>query len=205
MPTSSRAGSPRRPRGGKPPARYHHGDLRSALLAAGRAMLAETGPSALSLRELARRLGVSHNAPYKHFATREALLAALAAEGFKALGTRSREATGGSGDPEAMGLAYIGFALDEPAVYRLMFSDAIDKAAFPDLQAASRASFDGLRGAMERAVGPERAAAAAVSAWALVHGLSLLLLDDQIPAALSAGRSKVEVARLVLRAFGRKP
>ena len=205
MSTSRRGTSPPKPRRAKAAAPYHHGDLRSALLAAGRTMLAETGPSALSLRELARRLGVSHNAPYKHFATREALLAALAAEGFKALGLRSREATAGGGGAEAMGLAYIGFALDEPAVYRLMFSDAIDKSSFPDLQAASRASFDGLRGAMERAVGPERATAAAVSAWAMVHGLSLLLLDDQIPAALAAGKSKAELARLVLRAFGRKP
>lgn len=169
---------------------------------AGRVMLAEVGPATLSLRELARRLGVSHNAPYKHFATREALLAALAAQGFEALAERTRGAAMAPGAGlDAMGLAYIGFALDQPAVYRVMFSDTVDKSAFPDLQKASLASFDVLRRAMAAAHGPERADAAATSAWALVHGLALLLLDRQLPASLSSGKPPIEAARAVLHAF----
>lgn len=202
MSTSPLGARPRKPRRAKPPDRYHHGDLRAALLDAGRAMLAEVGPSELSLRELARRLGVSHNAPYKHFPTREALLAALAAEGFAMLAERTRTAATAPGAGlEAMGLAYIGFALDQPAVYRVMFSDAVDKTAFPELLNASRSSFDVLRNAVAKVYGPEHADAAATSAWALVHGLALLLLDKQLPASLGAGKPPLEAARAVLQAF----
>jgi AcrR family transcriptional regulator len=198
MSTSPLGARPRKPRRAKPPDRYHHGDLRAALLDAGRAMLAEVGPSELSLRELARRLGVSHNAPYKHFPTREA---ALAAEGFAMLAERTRmAATAPGAGLEAMGLAYIGFALDQPAVYRVMFSDAVDKAGFPELLNASRGSFDVLRNAAAKIYGPEQADAAATSAWALVHGLALLLLDKQLPASLGAGKP-LEAAQAVLQAF----
>ena len=204
MPTSKPRAAARKSPPPKPEGRYHHGDLRTALMDAGRVMLAEVGPAELSLRELARRLGVSHNAPYKHFATREALLAALAAQGFEALAERTRMAAMVPGAGlDAMGLAYIGFALDQPAVYRVMFSDAVDKSAFPDLQKASLGSFDVLRSAMTRAYGLERADAAATSAWALVHGLALLLLDRQLPSSLSAGKPPIEAARAVLRAFAR--
>src|SRR6185312_8546459 len=94
------------------------------LKTAGR-MLEDQGPDALSLRDVARKLGVSHNAPYRHFATRDDLLAALATEGFRALGEATLKARSAAGpDDNAvnwMGLAYIDFALKNPARYRLMF------------------------------------------------------------------------------------
>ncbi len=74
--------------GSGPAQPYHHGDLRRALVAAARALLEESGPEALSLRDVARRVGVSHNAPYRHFPTKQALLAAVAAEEFAALSAR---------------------------------------------------------------------------------------------------------------------
>lgn len=155
MSTSPLGARPRKPRRAKPPDRYHHGDLRAALLDAGRAMLAE----------------------------------------------RIRAAAAPGAGLEVMGLAYIGFALDQPAVYRVMFSDAVDKAAFPELLNASRGSFDVLRNAVAKVYGPEQADAAATSAWALVHGLALLLLDKQLPASLGAGKPPLEAARAVLQAF----
>src|SRR2546423_10801996 len=95
---------------------YHHGDLPAALLRAAGRVLEQKGIGALSLRDAARRAGVSHNAPYRHFADREALLGALAAEGFALLAKRLR----GQRGPE-LGMAYVRFALEHPQRFRLMF------------------------------------------------------------------------------------
>src|SRR5690349_3579164 len=99
-----------------PVSTYHHGDLRPALLKAAGRVLEKEGPAALSLRELARRAGVSHNAPYRHFADREALLAALAADGFRMLGEVL-----GVASSRHRGEAYVRFALEHPQLFRLMF------------------------------------------------------------------------------------
>src|SRR5689334_19621575 len=99
---------------------YHHGDLHSALLLTAGKMLEKEGLEALTLREVARRAGVSHSAPYRHFAEREALLAALAAEGFERLGAAQRKAAE-AGGLRAMGEAYVAFALENPQRFRLMF------------------------------------------------------------------------------------
>src|SRR5947209_18285401 len=99
---------------------YHHGDLPAALLRAAGRTLEKQGMGALSLRETARRAGVSHNAPYRHFPDREALLAALAAEGYTILGEQLR------GKPaREMGEAYVRFALDQPQRVRLMFGGVL--------------------------------------------------------------------------------
>src|SRR5258707_13128685 len=92
---------------------YHHGDLPGALLRAAGKTLEKEGVEALKLREVARRAGVSHNAPYRHFAQREALLAALAAQGFEWLGAAQRKAAQ-AGGLRGLGEAYVGFALDHP-------------------------------------------------------------------------------------------
>ena len=148
---------------------YHHGDLPAALLrAAGRA-LEKRGIGALSLRDTARRAGVSHNAPYRHFPDREALLAALAAEGFATLGERLHGKPG-----REMGEAYVRFALEQPQRFRLMFGGVLPIGKYPELGEAAQSAHKALVGAFGDLPRPELAAAAA---WSLVHGLSHLLLD----------------------------
>lgn len=151
---------------------YHHGDLRAALLERARTVLEHDGPGALSLRALAKRAGVSHNAPYRHFADREALLAALAAEGFRLLAEALSAATG-----RAMGEAYVRFALEHPQLFRLMFGGHLRFSRHRSLADAAAKPYHALRAAFHDAsqvADPEKAAAAA---WSLVHGLAHLLLD----------------------------
>jgi AcrR family transcriptional regulator len=151
---------------------YHHGDLRAALLDAADRLLDGGGDGAVSLREAARQAGVSPAAAYRHFADKEALLAALAARHF---GEFAR-ALGEAGSLNAMGSAYLRFALARPGRFRLMFGPLLARAAgHPELRAASTAAFAVL-GA--EAASPE----AALRAWGMVHGLAHLLLDGAIPA-----------------------
>jgi len=151
---------------------YHHGDLPAALLRAAGRTLEKRGIGALSLRETARRAGVSHNAPYRHFPDREALLAALAAEGFAMLGERLRGKPG-----REMGAAYVSFALEQPQRFRLMFGGVLPLARHPELGTAAKAAYQSLMDAFRDLPKPELAAAAA---WSLVHGLSHLLLDGHL-------------------------
>src|SRR5438045_6558281 len=107
---------------------YHHGDLRTALLEAAAELLDEGGPEAVSLRECARRAGVSHAAPYRHFETKDALLFALADEGFGWLAESGAKAMHGIRNArerlDAYGAAYVRFAIENPARFRLMFGGA---------------------------------------------------------------------------------
>lgn len=171
------------------PVPYHHGDLRRALIAAGLVLLEKRGPAQVSLREVARVAGVSHNAPYRHFDSREALLAALAADGFEGLAAameRAAEGTQGLERLRALGITYVAFARARPAVYLLMFGPGLDKEGFPALKTVAERSFDALRQAID-AVAPEPSRhAAAIGAWALVHGLSHLIADRQLPVDLLA-------------------
>lgn len=156
---------------------YHHGDLRSALLHAGGELLEEQGLAALSVRETARRAGVSHNAPYRHFPDRDSLLAALAAEGFRVL-----EAELGANGARERGEAYVRFALAHPNRFRLMFGGQLQTGNHPELHAAARRTYEGLVAAFTgrpEIADPQKAAAAA---WCLVHGLAQLLLDGHFPA-----------------------
>jgi AcrR family transcriptional regulator len=164
---------------------YHHGALRPALIAAARALLDEGGPEAVGLREAARRVGVTPTATYRHFRDKEALLAAVAAEGFREFGA-ALTAAGRAADPlPAMGAAYIDFALAKPGMFRLMFSPLLAaRADNPDLRAAAEAAFEALRGGVRaRGRAGEGVDAAAIGAWSLVHGLSHLILDGVLPKA----------------------
>jgi AcrR family transcriptional regulator len=157
---------------------YHHGDLRRALVAAARALLEEAGPEALSLRDVARRVGVSHNAPYRHFPTKQALLAAVAAEGFAALSARLAGIPAGAG--MAAGFrAYLGFAREQPGLYRLMFDGGLEKSADPALWTVGERAYDGLRQAV-LSLAPRADRAAVVAAWAQLHGLALLVISGQL-------------------------
>lgn len=175
--------------------RYHHGNLGVALLRAAGKILEKEGVEALSLREAARRAGVSHNAPYRHFPDRGSLLAALAAEGFATLGEAQRKAAE-TGGLRAMGEAYVRFALEQPQRFRLMFGGQVSIARYPRLREVATRAFDGLSGALTARV-PEVQGAkdASIAAWALVHGLAQLLLEGRISPAARRGRDEAGFVR----------
>jgi AcrR family transcriptional regulator len=175
---------------------YHHGDLRAKLTQAATEILEEQGVTALSLREVARRAGVSHNAPYRHFADRDALLAALAAEGFAQLAGMLEEA--GARGPRQRGEAYVRFALEHPQRFRLMFGGTLRLDAHADLREAAARTYDGLVRAFASLAGPIGAPAAAAGAWAMVHGLSQLLLDGHFPSTKRWDRETAAFVREVL-------
>lgn len=158
---------------------YHHGDLRKALLDAASALLAEVGVAAISLREVARRAGVSHNAPYRHFADRDAVLAALALEGFEVL-VRRIEALPVA-DLGRRGECYVAYALEFPGHFALMFGPQLDRAAHPELQQVARQLFAQLEASVRALRPDESVQTASLAAWSLVHGLSQLLLNGQCP------------------------
>jgi AcrR family transcriptional regulator len=166
---------------------YHHGALGPALIAAARALLDEGGPDAVGLREAARRVGVSPTATYRHFQDKEALLAALAVDGFHEFGAALAAAERAPEPLSAMGAAYVDFALAKPGMFRLMFSPMLSaRRDDAELQAAAGAAFATLNrgvGAHADASAPAQIPAAAIAAWSLVHGLSHLILDGVLPAA----------------------
>ena len=163
---------------------YHHGDLRHALLDAAAKIVAKQGAPAVTLREVARLAGVSHNAPYRHFDGLSALLAAVAAEGFVEFGECLVAAAEAEPDAKrrrnAIGRAYLRFALDHPRLYLLMFGAELDKTTHPELRAAADKSFSVLTGTLAKA--GRAGHADAIRAWAFVHGLAHLVLDKQIKA-----------------------
>ena len=177
---------------------YHHGDLDAALIRAAGKILEKEGVEALSLREVARRAGVSHNAPYRHFPDREALLAALAADGYAMLGRAQREAAA-TGGLRGMGEAYVRFALQRPQLFRLMFGGQVRISKHPVLREVATQTFAGLSGALAARL-PEAQGArdASIAAWALVHGLAHLLLHDRIAPAALNDRSGDQFVREVL-------
>jgi AcrR family transcriptional regulator len=185
-------------RSDKPKDRYHHGDLRAALLEAAVEVLRERGLHGLSLRECARRVGVSHAAPYRHFADKEALLVAIAGQGFVWLIEAARAAMEGLDDPrarlDAYGIAYVRFAIEHPEHHRVMFAAELDlEKASPEDQAASQEAFELLRATAAELVEPgEDEMMAAVAFWSLVHGLSMLILDGRIPEEHVASAAQVE-------------
>ncbi len=182
----------KRPRTAAKGGRYHHGALRQALVMAALEMLEEEGLGALGLRAVARRVGVSQTAPYRHFADKAALLAATARAGFEALDAALRDGTARHRAPAprmaAMGRAYVAFARTRPATFRLMFGPSIgDKSRHAELVATAQATYQTLRAATGAALDAAGGAAdpeiASLAAWSLVHGLANLLVDGQIAAA----------------------
>jgi len=164
---------------------YHHGNLRQALLETALLILEKEGEAGLGLRDLARAVGVSPAAPYRHFDSRAALLEALAVTGFQRF-TRVMEKVVTSDTLDhvaAMGRTYVKFALDNPNLFRLMFSPVLRRDNRPGLRMAADTAFATLRHVIGGDLRDGRVAA--LAAWARVHGLAVLLLDGQI--ALEAG------------------
>ena len=166
---------------------YHHGDLRAALISEGLRLLADRDVESLSLREVARGVGVSATSVYRHFPDKEALLTALALEGLRQLGATQRiaEDAAGGGDAgfAATGRAYVRFALANPALFRLIFaSPALSPARAARTLHSEAGELLQVNATASAAKAGGEASVHAVQAWALVHGLAMLMLDGQIPA-----------------------
>ncbi len=175
----------------RPP--YHHGDLRTALIKVAAEMIAEQGMESVTLRALSERIGVSRTAPYRHFADKAALLAAVAEEGFKRLYKRMQMVlqefeADTIGRFQKMGVAYIQFAVENPTHYRLMLScEAEGQDNYPDLAVAGQKVFDLLVETIQQGQKNGRIKSGepfdlAIIAWAMVHGLAALIIDEQIHA-----------------------
>jgi AcrR family transcriptional regulator len=182
-------------------ATYHHGNLRAALIRAAMELLEEGGGTALSLRAVARRAGVSPAAPYRHYANREALVSAVAAVGYRELGERLAAAHPSPSTPEQLAgvaVAYVQFALERPALFRIMFGEPCDRDN--DERAAATAAVSAyVRSIAQRTFPEADAAALATAIWALVHGLAFLYLDGKLDAPTpSAVADRVTAAVLAL-------
>lgn len=167
-----------------PENRYHHGNLRAALIDATRRLLLDRDPESLSLRQAAREVGVSANAPYRHFEDKDALLGAVAAEGFRAITELIRNAAADSDGGrrlEAIGVAYCQFVAREPGLVRVMFGPRLRAAKrHPGLDEAERGAFAELAAAIEGvepSSSPEDGIRNAVGLWSVMHGYATLRAD----------------------------
>ena len=160
---------------------YHHGDLRRALIDAAVEALAETGPSALSLRAVAKRAGVSHAAPAHHFGDKAGLLTAVAAEGYDRFADALEQA-GQAGDFVEVGVAYVRFAVDNRPYFEIMFRPELLHEDDPELaRAESRSRQILLSGAADLSGGEPSLSPQAMAAWSVVHGFAVLLLGGNLP------------------------
>jgi AcrR family transcriptional regulator len=188
---------------------YHHGDLRTALITAATAEIERGGYENLSLRELAGLLGVSRAAPYRHFADRRALLAALAAKGFDELTAIQRKAIAGEHTPQAQlaaaGRGYLAFAAEQPELFRLMFvSDLLSAAAGPPDRVLAEAAGESYQ-VLEELVAatlddPDESAikAATIAAMSTAYGFALLRLGGRLKPFMYGGLTQTELIEAVL-------
>ena len=180
---------------------YHHGDLRTAILTEAARLVAQRGADGVSLRELAREAGVSHAAPAHHFTDRRGLFTALAAQGFGLLASALAEARPRFLDAA---LAYVRFAIEHPGHYRVMFDKSLFDPSNPELVAAESAAAEELsRGVASL---PDRHAqadpgGAQLAAWSLVHGFSMLWLNDAVNPELKATDPMATVQRIAMMLF----
>lgn len=169
---------------------YHHGDLRAACLRAALELLEEDGAHALSLRAVARRAGVAHSAPYRHYADRDELVAAVAAVGYCELAERLAAAHPAPSTPDdlaAVAVAYVRFALGRPALFRVMFTEPCDPNG-TERAAATAAITEYVRAIVGRSFPGADLAAMSTAIWALVHGLAFLYLDGKLdPSSVEDG------------------
>lgn len=163
-------------------ASYHHGDLRAALVSAALELLEEGGATEFSLRAAARRAGVAPSAPYRHYADRDALLSAVAAVGYRELAEHLATAHPSPSTPDdlaAVAVAYVRFALQRPALFRVMFGEPCDRDSRE--RVAATAAIAAYVGAIvERCFPAADPEALSTAIWALVHGLAFLHLDGKL-------------------------
>lgn len=176
----------------KPRRAYHHGDLRQKLMAVTEEIILEKGVDGFTLREAARRAGVSPAAPAHHFTDARGLLTAVAMLGFQEFGAALRRADEAGGpDPERrlqnQGQAYVRFALEHPARFQLMFRDERLDDSNPELAEVAKQSYDVLDGAIRAATATppgvelsQGARAYLLATWSVVHGFAHLALGRQL-------------------------
>ncbi|MFC4564571.1 TetR/AcrR family transcriptional regulator [Nocardiopsis mangrovi] len=162
---------------------YHHGDLRQAVLSAAVDAIAESGPAGVSLRDLARRAGVSHAAPAHHFGDKAGLLTAIAAEGYAMLADALHEAQERTRSYREVGVAYVRFAVEHRAHFAVMFQPALfdtgDAAVAAARARADRALTGGVDAILGEGADPDRHLAS-IGAWSLVHGFATLWLNGSL-------------------------
>ncbi|MEX2165927.1 MAG: TetR/AcrR family transcriptional regulator [Methyloceanibacter sp.] len=187
-------------------------DLRQKVLKASLAVIEEAGLDRLSMREVARKAGVSHQAPYHYFPDREAILAAIAGEGFAKLGQSLTRAAGSGSDPskavEAMGRAYVEFALRHPAYFQVMFrADAVPLESYPEARKQEDEAFGRLVEGIDKALAGQPAETRrklAVASWALVHGLATLILEGSLARKVGVPKTRQkQLADEVIGTFAR--
>lgn len=185
---------------------YHHGDLRQSLIEAALVHLKTKDVKSLSLREVARQAGVSHTAPYRHFADKADLLAAVAEEGFTEFGRYLQDAVDRAHtEPieslRATGVAYVRYALDHPTHFRVMFSHyPLEPSENGSLEVVSQGTFQILvdiirAGQAAKTIKSGDPRTLALGKWALVHGLAMLMLDGMLPAE---GEAAIALVRSVV-------
>lgn len=170
---------------------YHHGNLRESLLEAAISLIAEVGPTAFTLREVARRAGVSHNAPYRHFRSKDDLMAAVAAEGYRELTAAMRRAaarqTRAIDGLKHAGLAYIEFALQRPEHFTVMFDAPMaaehgDPAEAPEAKEAFVTLVELVSASQqEKQMSAGDSLEFALLAWTMVHGIAKLAITGRLP------------------------
>lgn len=166
---------------------YHHGNLRQALVAEAVRAIAAEGPTALSLRAVARRAGVSHAAPQHHFHDKTGLLTAVAAEGFRRLAGELERVYGETGSFLEVGVAYVRFATEQRPYFEVMFRPDLYRRDDPELAAAGEQARAMLYKPVARLVdGEAEVLRGAIAAWSLVHGLATLILNGNLPPELAA-------------------
>lgn len=207
---------------------YQHGDLRAALIQAGLKLLTEGGVRGLTLRAAAQLAGVSHAAPYRHFRDKDALIQAVAEEGFHLLTLRMRQEIDGCGSTDvvarlrASAVGYVSYALEHPGYFRTIFGgggrgeDCDPSTVSEALRAAGDQAYHVLRDLIAEGIGASRFRKGdpdqlALAAWSLVHGLSMLILDtnvgglrDNAKAVNATTEALVGILETGLRAPGRR-
>lgn len=171
-------------------------------------LIVSDGPDAISMREVARRANVSHQAPYHHFTDRAGIFAAIAAEGFDILAARMREVIADDPNPARRCFeAYVMVALEFPAHFRVMFrADLCQLADHEDARASADAAFGELLNMVDRTIGRPAGGVEsfvwASALWSAAHGLSMLLLDGPLLSKMPSGLESVDLVRGVIDLFG---